>query len=177
MGTMPVLHRDDHPCWGGGEQAFFGWSWGSRDVKPAARAPGDAGVIPLGERSTPMCGDVVSVIRVSVQGQLENTSRWLELAKAAEAGGLDTLYVADHPTSPAPFVALAAAATVTERIRLGTCVLNAGRWEPLALASEVATLDVLSDGRTLLGIGAGHTPAEWLMAGVEIAVRALGSHV
>ena len=124
---------------------------------------------PLGERSTPMCGDVVSVIRVSVQGQLENSSRWLELAKAAEAGGFDTLYVADHPgTSPAPFVALAAAATVTERIRLGTCVLNAGRWEPLALASEVATLDVLSDGRALLGIGAGHTPAEWLMAGLEI---------
>jgi probable F420-dependent oxidoreductase len=91
------------------------------------------------------------------------------LARTADAGGFDALYVGDHPgTSPAPFVALAAAATVTERIRLGTCVLNAGRWEPLALASEVATLDVLSDGRALLGIGAGHTPAEWLMAGLEI---------
>jgi probable F420-dependent oxidoreductase len=109
------------------------------------------------------------VIRVSLQGQLESTPRWLELARTADAGGFDALYVGDHPgTSPAPFVALAAAATVTERIRLGTCVLNAGRWEPLALASEVATLDVLSDGRALLGIGAGHTPAEWLMAGLEI---------
>lgn len=109
------------------------------------------------------------MIRVSLQGQLESTPRWLELARTADAGGFDALYVGDHPgTSPAPFVALAAAATVTERIRLGTCVLNAGRWEPLALASEVATLDVLSDGRALLGIGAGHTPAEWLMAGLEI---------
>lgn len=113
---------------------------------------------------------MVLVIRVSLQGQLENTPRrWLELAGRVEAAGFDTLYVADHlGTSPAPFVALAAAATFTERIRLGTCVVNAGRWEPLALATEVATLDVLSGGRSVLGIGAGHTPAEWSMAGLEI---------
>ena len=109
------------------------------------------------------------MIRVSLQGQLESTPRWLELARTADAGGFDTLYVADHPgTSPAPFVALAAAATVTDRIRLGTCVVNAGRWEPLVLATEVATLDVLSGGRSVLGIGAGHTPAEWSMAELEI---------
>jgi probable F420-dependent oxidoreductase len=63
-------------------------------------------------------------------------------------------------------VALAAAASVTTRLQLGSYVVNAGAWEPLALASQVATLDVVSEGRALLGIGAGHTPAEWLMRGV-----------
>src|ERR1035437_846374 len=95
-------------------------------------------------------------------GQMKSPSQWLSLARFADESGFDTLYVADHPgTSPAPFVSLSAAAVVTERIRLGTCVLNAGRWEPFVLASEIATLDVLSGGRLLLGIGAGHTPAEW----------------
>jgi probable F420-dependent oxidoreductase len=109
------------------------------------------------------------VIRISVQGQPESGPQWLELAKAVEDGGFDTLYVADHSgSSAAPFVSLAAAAAVTERIRLGTCVVNAGRWEPFALASEVATLDALSNGRSVLGIGAGHTPAEWSMVGLDI---------
>jgi alkanesulfonate monooxygenase SsuD/methylene tetrahydromethanopterin reductase-like flavin-dependent oxidoreductase (luciferase family) len=44
-------------------------------------------------------------------------------------------------------------------------VINAGVRDPLLLASEVATLDVVSDGRAELGIGAGHTPAEWAMTG------------
>ena len=91
---------------------------------------------------------------------------WLALAQAAEAAGCDALYVADHPgTAAAPFVALAAAASVTERIRLGTCVVNAGLWEPSSLAVEVATLDVVSHGRALLGLGAGHTPSEWARTG------------
>jgi probable F420-dependent oxidoreductase len=96
-------------------------------------------------------------------------SQWLALARDADNAGFDTLYVADHPgITAAPFVSLSAAAAVTENIRLGTCVLNAGRWEPFTLAIEIATLDVLSGGRSLLGIGAGHTPAEWSMVGLEI---------
>ena len=76
-----------------------------------------------------------------------------------ERAGFDGLYIGDHPGSgPAPFVALAAAAAVTERIQLGTCVLNAGVWDPVTLAGEVATLDVLSGRRAVLGVGAGHTP-------------------
>lgn len=62
-------------------------------------------------------------------------------------------------------MALAAAAAVTERIELGTCVANAGVWEPLALSSAVSTLDVVSDGRAILGVGAGHTPQEWTSSG------------
>jgi probable F420-dependent oxidoreductase len=88
------------------------------------------------------------------------------LAAEVEAAGFDGLYVADHPGStPAPFVALAAAAGVTERIQLGTCMLNAGVWNPVALAREAATLDVVSGGRAVLGVGAGHTPDEWTSTG------------
>lgn len=90
----------------------------------------------------------------------------MALATEVEHAGFDGLYVADHPGSgPAPFVALAAAAAVTERIQLGTCVLNAGIWDPVALASEVSTLDVVSGGRAVLGVGAGHTPQEWTATG------------
>ncbi|HMJ76005.1 MAG TPA: TIGR03621 family F420-dependent LLM class oxidoreductase [Iamia sp.] len=101
-------------------------------------------------------------IAVSVQAEPKDAASWLALARRVDAGGFATFYAADHPGSGAsPFVALAAAAVVTERVALGTCVVNAGLWEPIALASEVATLDVVSGGRALLGLGAGHTPAEW----------------
>jgi probable F420-dependent oxidoreductase len=105
-------------------------------------------------------------VSVSVQASPRDRTSWLRLAGEVEAAGFDGLFVSDHPGSgPAPFVALAAAAGVTERIRLGTCVLNAGTWEPMKLAGEAATLDVVSDGRTVLGVGAGHTPAEWTAIG------------
>lgn len=108
-------------------------------------------------------------MRVSVQASPRGRSSWLRLAREVEAAGLHALYAADHPGSTAsPFVALAAAAAVTNRIRLGTCVVNAGLWEPVALASEAATLDVVSDGRTILGVGAGHTPHEWAAVGRDL---------
>lgn len=105
-------------------------------------------------------------ITLSVQAAPTGPAEWAVLAKRCERAGFAGLTVADHPgTGPAPFVSLAAAATVTSRIRLGSYVANAGVWEPLALASEVATLDVVSAGRAVLGVGAGHTPAEWTMRG------------
>ena len=105
-------------------------------------------------------------VRVSVQASPRDRASWLRFAGEVEAAGFDGLFVFDHPGSgPAPFVALAAAAGVTERIRLGTCVLNAGTWEPMKLACEAATLDVVSGGRAVLGVGAGHTPAEWIAIG------------
>jgi probable F420-dependent oxidoreductase len=102
-----------------------------------------------------------------VQAVPTGATAWVRLARRIESLGFKGLLVADHPGSgPAPFVALAAAAAVTERIDLGTYVANAGVWEPLALASNVATLDVVSGGRAILGVGAGHTPAEWSMRGL-----------
>lgn len=105
-------------------------------------------------------------VRVSVQGRPTDGPAWQELARDVEARGFEALLVPDHPGSTvAPLVALAAAAAVTDRIRLGTYVINAGAWDPLPLANEVAALDVMSGGRALLGVGAGHTPTEWTAVG------------
>ena len=104
----------------------------------------------------------------ALQAQPTDAASWLELATRAEAAGFDTLQAADHPGAcAAPYVALAAAAAVTTRIGLGSYVSNAGIREPMLLAADVATLDVVSGGRARLGIGAGHTPAEWLAVGRE----------
>lgn len=108
-------------------------------------------------------------IAISVQAVPEDRDTWLDLARRVDADGFATLYTADHPGScPAPFVSLAAAASVTEQVALGTCVANAGLWEPVVLASEVATLDIVSGGRAVLGLGAGHTPSEWAAVGRQI---------
>ncbi|WP_019544947.1 LLM class flavin-dependent oxidoreductase [Streptomyces sulphureus] len=105
---------------------------------------------------------------LSVQAKPDDAASWTALARRVEATGYAALLAADHPGAVAsPFVALAAAAPVTERIALGTNVAQAGVREPLLLASDVATLDVVSGGRARLGLGAGHTPAEWRMLGRE----------
>jgi probable F420-dependent oxidoreductase len=102
----------------------------------------------------------------SLQVQPQTAAEWLDTARRAEAAGFAALYVADHPGSGAsPHVALAAAAAVTSTIGLGAYVVNAGVREPMLLASDVATLDLVSGGRAILGLGAGHTPAEWRAVG------------
>ena len=102
----------------------------------------------------------------SLQAQPENAADWIDTARRAEAAGFDSLLTADHPGScSSPFVALAAAAAVTSRIKLGSYVSNAGVREPMLLACDVATLDLVSGGRAMLGLGAGHTPAEWAAVG------------
>jgi probable F420-dependent oxidoreductase len=106
-------------------------------------------------------------IRFGLQAGLDTDPRaWLDLARKAEDSGFHTLYVADHlGVTASPFAALAAAAGVTSTLKLGTYVLNAGIRDPLSIASDAATVDVISGGRVILGIGAGHTPAEWSMTG------------
>lgn len=102
------------------------------------------------------------MIEIAVQAQARDATSWLEVARKAERLGFSALLAADHPgMRPSPFVALAAAATVTSHIGLGSYVSNGGIREPLLLASDVATLDLVSGGRARLGLGAGHTPAEW----------------
>ena len=91
---------------------------------------------------------------------------WSTLARKAEKARFDAFLVADHPgVTASPFVALATAAAATSKITLGTYVVNLGVRDPLQIAADVATLDVVSGGRAQLGIGAGHTPAEWTMTG------------
>ncbi|WP_305789599.1 LLM class flavin-dependent oxidoreductase [Symbioplanes lichenis] len=106
------------------------------------------------------------MVEFSLQVQPESAGEWVETARRAEAAGFDALLVSDHPGSgAAPFVALAAAAAVTETIKLGSYVVNAGVREPMLLAADVATLDLISGGRAILGLGAGHTPVEWEAVG------------
>lgn len=105
-------------------------------------------------------------IQLSVAATPDSQSSWGSLARRCEDIGCRGLLVPDHPgTGPSPFVALAGAAASTSTLRLGSYVVNAGIRDPLLLAADVATLDVVSDGRAELGIGAGHTPAEWEMTG------------
>jgi alkanesulfonate monooxygenase SsuD/methylene tetrahydromethanopterin reductase-like flavin-dependent oxidoreductase (luciferase family) len=107
-------------------------------------------------------------IQFGIQVGLSSAAKLRENAEAAEAAGLYAMFLADHPgTSASPHVALAAAASVTSRIRLGAYVLNSGVRHPIDVANEINTLDVVSDGRAILGVGAGHTPLEWTSRGMD----------
>ncbi len=116
-----------------------------------------------------------------------------DLAREAEARGLQSLYVPEHthiptsrrtppPTGDAelreeykrtvdPFVALAAAATTTETIRLGTGICLVAQREPIVTAKAVATLDQLSGGRFDFGIGFGWNHDEMEQHGVDPSTR------
>ena len=105
-------------------------------------------------------------ITFALQAGLRDAITWSTLARKAEKARFDAFLVADHPgVTASPFVALATAAAATSKITLGTYVVNVGVRDPLQIAADVATLDVVSGGRAQLGIGAGHTPAEWTMTG------------
>ncbi|MEU6040002.1 LLM class F420-dependent oxidoreductase [Actinomadura sp. NPDC047616] len=110
------------------------------------------------------------------------------LARAVEERGLDSLFVAEHthipvseqPPDPSgdlpardyyrtldPFVALAAAAVVTERIVLATGISLVVQRDPITLAKEAASLDHLSGGRFQLGVGAGWNRQEMRNHGTD----------
>lgn len=119
-----------------------------------------------GEYRCGQSGVVGEPIEVSVQASPGENQDWGALARRCEQLGCRALLVGDHPgVGASPFVALAAAVAATSRLRLGSYVLNAGIRHPLLIASDVATLDVVSGGRAEVGLGAGHTPAEWEMTG------------
>jgi probable F420-dependent oxidoreductase len=97
----------------------------------------------------------------------DSATAWRELARQAEGAGFDTLYVPDHLGLFDPFPALVAAASATERVRVGTYVLNIQFWNPLLLARAAMTTHLLSDGRLVIGIGAGHAEIEFHQAGLR----------
>src|SRR5207253_1770645 len=101
-------------------------------------------------------------------------AEWADKARKVEALGYAVLLVPDHLADLlAPFPALAAAAAATTRLRVGTAVLNNDFRHPALLAREAATLDVLSDGRLELGLGAGHMQSEYEQAGLAFDPGAL----
>lgn len=106
--------------------------------------------------------------RFGVQLRGANTGReWREKCRRVEALGYDTLLVADHfPRGLGPFAALATAAAVTDRVRVGAFVFANDFRHPAVLAKEAATLDHLSDGRLEVGIGAGWLRSEYEATGI-----------
>jgi probable F420-dependent oxidoreductase len=112
-----------------------------------------------------------------VAGQVVSAQQWSALARRVEEVGYDTLLVPDTFNICAPFTALASAATVTERLRVGTFVINAPLRNPASLAWEVASLDKLSGGRFELGIGAGRPGAEGEAGALGVAWGTPGQRV
>lgn len=108
--------------------------------------------------------------------------RWF--ARRAEELGYGSLWTFQRVLAPVdaelaaqyravldPVVALAFAAAATERIRLGTAILNAPFYPPAVLAKELTTLDVLSAGRLDIGMGTGWVPEEFAAVGVPMQRR------
>src|SRR5436190_7698715 len=103
-----------------------------------------------------------------------------EVARAAEAAEWDGLFCWDHvasawdngPPTADPWVLLTAAACVTERLIVGTNVTPLPRRRPHVLAAQVATLDRLSGGRVVLGVGSGGVPAEFERFGEHADAKA-----
>jgi probable F420-dependent oxidoreductase len=117
-----------------------------------------------------------------------------EIAREVENSGFDSLFIPEHPVIPIgfktvppggapgslpehygrwfdPFVALSIAAAVTKRIKLGTGICLLPEREPIITAKTIATLDVLSGGRVILGIGAGWLREETEAFGTNFATR------
>jgi probable F420-dependent oxidoreductase len=107
--------------------------------------------------------------RFSLQAvQAASRREWVDVVKRVDDAGFDMLVTADHLGGGlAPIVPLATAAEVSSRLRLGVMVLNNDFQHPSHLAREAATLDLLSDGRLELGLGAGHGKPEYERAGIR----------
>jgi probable F420-dependent oxidoreductase len=92
---------------------------------------------------------------------LKSRDEFVAMCRRAENHGYDTIFSADHLGHAAPFQAVVAAAAATERLRVGTLVLNVPFWNPALLAREIATADVLTGGRLEVGLGSGHMKWEF----------------
>lgn len=116
----------------------------------------------------------------------------VELAREAEARGLDSIWFPEHTHIPVsrrtpapageplaeeykrsldPFVAMAAVVGATERIRVGTGIALVAQRDPIVMAKEVASLDLVSGGRLDLGIGFGWNVEEMADHGVDFKQR------
>jgi probable F420-dependent oxidoreductase len=121
--------------------------------------------------------------RFSVQAfEAESGRQWTDLARRAEDLGYSTLFTTDHyfgpgdiadssghrPVDVAPLTAMTAAAMATTALRVGCRVFCADYHNPVMLAKEVATLDMLSEGRVEVGLGAGWVAAEYEGLGITM---------
>src|ERR671936_2834832 len=104
---------------------------------------------------------------VNVRGA-KSLVEWREKARRVEDLGYSALTVPDHLTDLiAPMPALVSAAEATRHLRIGTNVLNNDLRHPALVAREAAAVDLLTDGRLQLGLGAGHMQSEYDQAGLR----------
>lgn len=91
-----------------------------------------------------------------------------DFVQMVEGLGFDSLWLPDHPmvTGSATWTSLAAIATATRTMRLGTLVACASYWNPVVLARAAADIDRLSEGRFVLGVGSGDMPHEFGQMGL-----------
>jgi probable F420-dependent oxidoreductase len=101
-------------------------------------------------------------------GRAGSRAEWAEKARKLEDLGYSALTVPDHLADLlAPMPALVSAAAATQHLRVGTNVLNNDFRHPVLVAREAATVDLLTEGRLQLGLGAGHMQAEYDQAGMR----------
>jgi alkanesulfonate monooxygenase SsuD/methylene tetrahydromethanopterin reductase-like flavin-dependent oxidoreductase (luciferase family) len=124
-------------------------------------------------------GEAVGVqhaLTIPPYGDLADPAALVDIAITAERAGWDAVFLWDHvlrrPTDPQetadPWVAMAAMAVATERVRLGPMVTPITRRRPIKLARECTTLDHLSGGRLTLGLGLGVDTTRELSAFGEV---------
>ena len=106
--------------------------------------------------------------RFGVQARKAGSQKeWTELAKTAESIGFSSLTMPDHFDDQfAPVPALMAVANATTSLRIGALVWDNDYKHPVVLAKELATLDLLSDGRLEIGIGAGWMATDYVQSGI-----------
>src|ERR1700674_2930141 len=106
--------------------------------------------------------------RFAVQEHRAPSARaWQDTARQVEALGYSALYLPDHFTDQlGPIAALMAAADATTQLRVGSLVFDNDYRHPVVLAKEAATLDLLSEGRFDLGLGAGWLRSDYDQAGI-----------
>ena len=121
-------------------------------------------------------------IALPIFGKYAGREEILEAALAAEALGYDSVWVSDHVVVPDshnvfgdvffdPLISLGFIASATSRIELGTSVIVLPYRNPLVLAKSVSSLDALSGGRVVLGVGSGWLRGEFEALGVDYARR------
>jgi probable F420-dependent oxidoreductase len=103
-------------------------------------------------------------VQVNATGRLQE---WIDLARRVEDAGYATMTMPDHFTDQlAPVPALQCAADATTTLRLGALVYDNDYKHPVVLAKELATMDVLSEGRVEIGLGAGWMVSDYEQSGI-----------
>jgi len=125
--------------------------------------------------STPKIGLLLPTRGLIIGDQSRKANLIIQLAMIAESEGLDSVWVGDSLTAKPrlePLLTLASLAPITQTIKLGTAILIPSLRAPIALAQSTGTLDLISNGRLILGVGAGGAfnqaqQQEWITAGIS----------